>query len=73
MASFLDTWIDLKSREGTIEGLYSYWVLGRNASAKAPRWSIGKDVFHWTRLGGPTACSSRNSCLLSSRRSAANF
>ena len=49
MASFLDTWIDLESREGTIEGLCSYWILGRNATAKAPRWSIGKDVFHWTR------------------------
>jgi Na+/H+-dicarboxylate symporter len=47
LASFLNVWIDLKRKDGTIESLYNYWVLGRDAAPRAPRWSIIRDVLHW--------------------------
>jgi len=46
-ASFVNTWIDLKRKDGTIERLYNYWVLGREAAPRQPRWSIIHDVLHW--------------------------
>ena len=48
-ASFMNTWIDLKRKDGTIEALYDYWVLGRDAAPAGPRWSIIRDVLHWTK------------------------
>jgi ABC-type amino acid transport substrate-binding protein len=46
-ASFINTWIDLKRKDGTLETLYAYWVLGRNAAPAGPRWSVMRDVLHW--------------------------
>jgi ABC-type amino acid transport substrate-binding protein len=46
-ASFINTWIDLKRKDGTISTLYDYWVLGRDAAPRRPRWSIIRDVLHW--------------------------
>jgi ABC-type amino acid transport substrate-binding protein len=46
--SFINTWIDLKRKDGTIQSLYDYWVQGRDASPRRPRWSIIRDVLHWT-------------------------
>jgi Na+/H+-dicarboxylate symporter/ABC-type amino acid transport substrate-binding protein len=46
-ASFVNTWIDLKRKDGTIDRLYRYWILGQNAAAARPRWSIIRDVLHW--------------------------
>jgi len=46
-ASFLNTWIDLKRKDGTLDRLYAYWVLGRDAAPRPPRWSIIRDVLHW--------------------------
>jgi ABC-type amino acid transport substrate-binding protein len=47
LAAFVDTWIDLKHDDGTIEALYQYWILGRAAAPRGPRWSIIRDVLHW--------------------------
>ncbi len=49
MARFLGLWIDLKRKDGTIQALYDHWILGRDAKAKTPRWSILRDVLHWER------------------------
>jgi Na+/H+-dicarboxylate symporter/ABC-type amino acid transport substrate-binding protein len=46
-ASFVNTWIDLKRKDGTLEMLYGYWVLGRDAAPSRPRWSVIRDVLHW--------------------------
>jgi Na+/H+-dicarboxylate symporter/ABC-type amino acid transport substrate-binding protein len=46
-ASFMNTWIDLKRKDGTLDALYAYWVLGRNAAPPPPRWSIIRNVLHW--------------------------
>jgi ABC-type amino acid transport substrate-binding protein len=43
----VDTWIDLKRSEGTIQELYDYWILGREAEERGRRWSIVRDVLHW--------------------------
>ena len=41
---FLDRWIDLKRRDGTIQALYDHWILGKDARAHQPRWSILDNV-----------------------------
>jgi len=47
LASFVNTWIELKRKDGTIDALYQYWILGRNARPPVPRWSIMRNVLHW--------------------------
>lgn len=48
-AGFLNTFIDLKRKDGTIDALYAHWILGRRAAARPPRWSILRNVLHWRR------------------------
>jgi hypothetical protein len=45
--TFVNTWIELKRRDGTIDKLYRHWILGQDALTKRPRWSIVRDVLHW--------------------------
>jgi ABC-type amino acid transport substrate-binding protein len=47
LAAIVDTWIDLKRQDGTIDGLYQYWILGRTAATTGRRWSVVRDVLHW--------------------------
>jgi ABC-type amino acid transport substrate-binding protein len=47
LADFINTWIELKKKDGTITGLYDYWILGRTGDRAAPRWSVVRDVLHW--------------------------
>ena len=47
MASFVSTWINLKKNDGTIDGLFDYWIMGKNAGPSGQRWSIIRDVLHW--------------------------
>lgn len=49
MARFLGLWIELKRRDGTIRALYDHWILGKDAKAREPRWSILRDVLGWER------------------------
>ncbi len=46
-ASFINTWIELKRKDGTIDALYRHWILGQNARKQTPRWSIVRNVLHW--------------------------
>ena len=46
LADFINTWIDLKKKDQTIETLYDYWILGRRAHAVEPRWSVIRNVLH---------------------------
>jgi ABC-type amino acid transport substrate-binding protein len=46
-ASFVNTWIALKRKDGTIDATYKHWILGQNTAARQPRWSIARDVLHW--------------------------
>ena len=47
LVSFLDSWIQLKQRDGSIEEARDYWVYGKNAEIRGPRWSVLRDVLHW--------------------------
>jgi len=44
---FLGTWFELKRKDETIQALYDHWILGRDARAKRPRWSVLRDVLGW--------------------------
>ena len=44
---FLNRWLDLKQGDGTTDVLFEHWILGKNASAQGPRWSIMRDVLGW--------------------------
>lgn len=47
LADFLKIWIEIKKNDKTIDQLYDYWVLGKQAKHKTPRWSVIRDVLHW--------------------------
>src|SRR5262249_48256070 len=49
LASVVNTWIELKRKDGTIDALFGHWILGRDDSAKSPRWSVSRDVLHWVQ------------------------
>ena len=44
---FINTWLDLKRRDGTIDALYRHWILGEHAARLKPRWSVVRNVLHW--------------------------
>jgi ABC-type amino acid transport substrate-binding protein len=46
---FINIWIELKKRDRTIDALYDYWILGKNAVPKQPRWSVIRNVLHWVK------------------------
>jgi ABC-type amino acid transport substrate-binding protein len=47
MREFVSNWVDLKRKEGAVESLYAYWMLGGAAQRHAPRWSVIRDVLGW--------------------------
>ncbi len=42
----LENWLDHKLRDGTIQELYDYWILGKDRPDQTPRWSILRNVLH---------------------------
>ena len=46
-ATVVNTWIDLRTKDGLVERLYNRWILGRVEGEKQPRWSVMRDVLHW--------------------------
>jgi Na+/H+-dicarboxylate symporter/ABC-type amino acid transport substrate-binding protein len=47
LATFVNTWIALKRKDGSIDAAYKHWILGQDAAPRRPRWSIIRDVLHW--------------------------
>ncbi len=45
--NFLNSWIRLQEKDGTMRTLYRHWVLGETAVKKEPRWSIIRNVLGW--------------------------
>ena len=43
----VDTWVKLKRADGTVQRLFDYWILGKDAEEHTPRWSVARDVLHW--------------------------
>jgi Na+/H+-dicarboxylate symporter len=46
LIAFLNTWIELKKKDQTVEALYDHWILGRSRAAVEPRWSVIRNVLH---------------------------
>jgi hypothetical protein len=44
LARFVNTWIGLKRKDGTIDAAYKHWILGTDAAPRRPRWSILDNV-----------------------------
>lgn len=44
---FVNTWLELKQKDGTIDRLFKHWIEGQGSELKEPRWSVMKDVLHW--------------------------
>jgi ABC-type amino acid transport substrate-binding protein len=47
LARFVNIWLALKRKDGTLDATYRHWILGQDASPDRPRWSIVRDVLHW--------------------------
>lgn len=47
LRTFLNTWIDLKRRDRTLDRLYDHWILGETVDSAAPRWSVIRNVLGW--------------------------
>jgi hypothetical protein len=45
--TFVNSWVELKKKQGTIDALYRHWILGRNVAPSSKRWSVVRDVLHW--------------------------
>jgi ABC-type amino acid transport substrate-binding protein len=45
-AGIVNTWIELRQKDGTFDALYRHWILGQSAQPRAPRWSILRNVLH---------------------------
>jgi ABC-type amino acid transport substrate-binding protein len=48
LATLVNTWIDLKRKDGTIDDLFAHWIMGRNATPHVRRWSVLDNVLGWT-------------------------
>jgi ABC-type amino acid transport substrate-binding protein len=51
LADFVDAFVELKRRDGTRRALFEHWFEGKRRTARAPRWSVIRDVLGW--LDGP--------------------
>jgi ABC-type amino acid transport substrate-binding protein len=49
LADAIDEWVVFATSEGQVRRAYDYWVLGKGAEEKGPRWSILRDVLGWGR------------------------
>jgi Na+/H+-dicarboxylate symporter/ABC-type amino acid transport substrate-binding protein len=47
LTSLVNIWIDLKRKDGTIDGLFAHWILGQDSAPSEPRWSVIRNVLHW--------------------------
>jgi ABC-type amino acid transport substrate-binding protein len=47
MQAFVSNWVDLKRKDGTVEALHEYWMLGGASRPRTPRWSVIRDVLGW--------------------------
>jgi Na+/H+-dicarboxylate symporter/ABC-type amino acid transport substrate-binding protein len=46
-SSFMNTWLDLKKKNGDIDKFFHHWILGEGQTHREPRWSVIRNVLHW--------------------------
>jgi len=44
LADFINDWLVIQQASGAVQRAHDYWVLGRGAEEKKPRWSVLRDV-----------------------------
>jgi Na+/H+-dicarboxylate symporter len=47
LADAVNEWVVFAANEGMVDRAYEYWILGRGAHPRTPRWSIIRDVLGW--------------------------
>ena len=47
LTSLVNTWIELKRKDDTVDDLFSHWILGQDSVPAQRRWSVLHDVLHW--------------------------
>ncbi len=47
LARFVDEWVQLQQSRGNVQRAYDYWILGKGAEERVPRWSLARDVMGW--------------------------
>jgi len=47
--SFVNTWLELRARDGSLATLIDHWVFGRSFTPHPPRWSVIRDVLGWVQ------------------------
>jgi Na+/H+-dicarboxylate symporter/ABC-type amino acid transport substrate-binding protein len=47
LADFVDAWVTMQQARGNVARAYDYWVLGKGAERREPRWSVARDVLGW--------------------------
>jgi ABC-type amino acid transport substrate-binding protein len=47
MRDFLEHWLELREKDGTMGGYYDHWILGKTPRQAKRRWSIVRDVLQW--------------------------
>jgi len=45
-ARVVNTWIEMKQKDGSYNALYRHWLLGQSTRVPKPRWSIMGNVLH---------------------------
>jgi ABC-type amino acid transport substrate-binding protein len=48
LATAVNEWIVFAQSEGKTKRAYDYWVLGRGAQEKEPRWSVARNLLGWS-------------------------
>ncbi len=47
LAQYADEWLVIQRSQGAIQEAVDYWVYGRGAEKKVPRWSVIRNVLGW--------------------------
>jgi ABC-type amino acid transport substrate-binding protein len=56
LKGFVDAWLELAKRDGTVDRYFAYWVMGEEPpERRMPRWSILRDVLGWAGRSGESA------------------
>ncbi|MEJ2177748.1 MAG: ABC transporter substrate-binding protein, partial [Gammaproteobacteria bacterium] len=49
LLNFLNNWIQIKKNGTQAKAAYNFWILGRGAVPKQPRWSVVRNVLNWVK------------------------
>ena len=44
---YVNDWLQLAESTGQLDEAYQRWILGRETTAREPRWSVIRDVLGW--------------------------